>query len=208
MPSRSELTPAIRERICELHSAAKWGYKRIHQRYPTVSLSTIRYTIKKEHERRDGVSKPRSGRPKKPKDANKAKDADKVQDADQVQDADKGKHADKVKDTNQVQDADKVKDADKVQDCDKVHDANKVRLLDAISENTRVTHEYLAEVLSRHRNEQRYMEYLHMRSHDNRNYVTLSYSRERQLKLIFVEPRFVSWFSLDSGRLSMVSCMS
>ncbi|KAJ5509350.1 hypothetical protein N7527_011493, partial [Penicillium freii] len=59
------LTPAIRERICELHSAAQWGYKRIHQRYPWISLSTIRYTIKKEHERRAGVSKPRSGRPKK-----------------------------------------------------------------------------------------------------------------------------------------------
>jgi transposase len=65
MPSRSELTPALRERICELHSAAQWGYKRIHKRYPWISLSTIRYTIKKEHERRAGVSKPRSGRPKK-----------------------------------------------------------------------------------------------------------------------------------------------
>ncbi|KXG52020.1 Guanylate kinase/L-type calcium channel [Penicillium griseofulvum] len=114
MPSRSELTPAIRERICELHSAAKWGYKRIHRRYPNVSLSTIRYTIKKEHERHDGVSKPRSGRPKKPKDANKVKDADKVQDADQVQDADK------------VKDAERAQDTDKVQDCDKVHDANKL----------------------------------------------------------------------------------
>ena len=29
MPSRSELTPALRERICELHSAVQWGYKRI-----------------------------------------------------------------------------------------------------------------------------------------------------------------------------------
>ena len=32
-----------------------------------ISLSTIRYTIKKEPERREGVSKPRSGRPKKSK---------------------------------------------------------------------------------------------------------------------------------------------
>lgn len=64
MPLRSELTSAIRERICELH-AIGWGYKRIHTRYPQVSLSTIRYTIKKEPERRAGVSKARSGRPTK-----------------------------------------------------------------------------------------------------------------------------------------------
>lgn len=32
-----------------------------------IALSTIRYTIKKEPERREGVSKPRSGRPKKSK---------------------------------------------------------------------------------------------------------------------------------------------
>jgi transposase len=73
MPSRSELTPAVRERICELHSAVKWGYKRIHKRYPWISLSTIRYTIKKEHERRSGVSKPRSGRPKKLNEAEKVR---------------------------------------------------------------------------------------------------------------------------------------
>lgn len=66
----SELTPAIRERICELH-AIGWGYKRIHRRYPSIPLSTIRYTIKKEHERHDGVSKPRSGRPKKITEAEK-----------------------------------------------------------------------------------------------------------------------------------------
>ena len=78
MPSRSELTPAIRERICELHSAAHWGYKRIHKRYPWISLSTIRYTIKKEHERRAGVSKPRSGRPSKLNKADKVRLLDTV----------------------------------------------------------------------------------------------------------------------------------
>ena len=78
MPSRSELTPALRERICELHSAAQWGYKRIHKRYPWISLSTIRYTIKKEHERRAGVSKPRSGRPKKLDEAEKVRLLDAV----------------------------------------------------------------------------------------------------------------------------------
>ncbi|KAJ5578367.1 uncharacterized protein N7459_007331, partial [Penicillium hispanicum] len=51
---RSELTPALREHIYELHSAAKWGYKRIHKRYPFVSLSGIRYTIQKDHERLNG----------------------------------------------------------------------------------------------------------------------------------------------------------
>jgi transposase len=65
MAPRSELTPALRERICELSQAAGWGYKRIHKRYPWVSLSGIRYTIKKDRERLNGVSKPRSGRPRK-----------------------------------------------------------------------------------------------------------------------------------------------
>ncbi|KAJ5591463.1 uncharacterized protein N7459_001832 [Penicillium hispanicum] len=65
MAPRSELTPALRERICELHSAAHWGYKRIQKRYPFISVSTVRYTIKKDHERLNGVSKPRSGRPRK-----------------------------------------------------------------------------------------------------------------------------------------------
>ncbi|OOQ88244.1 hypothetical protein PEBR_13161 [Penicillium brasilianum] len=63
MARSKELTPAIRERICELH-AINWGYKRIHQRYPSIPISTIRYTIKKEPERQEGVSKRRSGRPK------------------------------------------------------------------------------------------------------------------------------------------------
>jgi transposase len=84
-----QLTPALRERTCELHSAAQWGYRRIHQRYPWISLSTIRYTIKKEHERRSGVSKPRPGRPKK------------------------------------------------------LNETDKVRLLNAVTENPRVTHEDL-----------------------------------------------------------------
>lgn len=61
MAPRSELTPAIRERICELY-AIGWGYKRIHQRYQQVLLSTVRYTIKKEPERKNGVLKSRSGR--------------------------------------------------------------------------------------------------------------------------------------------------
>jgi transposase len=73
MAPKSELTPALRERICELHDAAKWGYKRIQKRYPFISVSTVRYTIKKDRERLGGVSKPRSGRPKKLDEADRAK---------------------------------------------------------------------------------------------------------------------------------------
>lgn len=65
MAPRSELTPALRERICELYSAAGWGYRRIQKRYPWVSISGIRYTVKKDRERLGGVTKQRSGRPKK-----------------------------------------------------------------------------------------------------------------------------------------------
>lgn len=79
-PKSSDLTPALRERICELHSAVHWGYKRIHKRYPWVSISTIRYTIKKEQERRIGVSKPRSGRPKKLNEEDKKRLLDAIED--------------------------------------------------------------------------------------------------------------------------------
>jgi hypothetical protein len=48
MAPRLKLTPALRERICELHDAAKWGYKRIQKRYPFISISTVGYTIKKD----------------------------------------------------------------------------------------------------------------------------------------------------------------
>ncbi|KAJ5475057.1 hypothetical protein N7539_008123 [Penicillium diatomitis] len=64
MARSKELTPTLRARICELY-AINWGYKRIHKRYPWIPLSTIRYTIIKERERQDSISKPRKGRPKK-----------------------------------------------------------------------------------------------------------------------------------------------
>jgi transposase len=73
MAPTPELTPALRERICELHDAAGWGYKRIHKRYPFVSLSGFQYTIKKESERTGGVTKARSGRPKKLDEADQEK---------------------------------------------------------------------------------------------------------------------------------------
>lgn len=79
MAPRSELTPALRERICELY-AIGWGYKRIHKRYPWISLSGIRYTIKRESERKSGVSKPRSGRPRKLDEADKQRLIDAITD--------------------------------------------------------------------------------------------------------------------------------
>lgn len=65
MPRRGkELSPTVRSRICELHNAG-YGYKRIHQIHPEVPVSTIRYTIKKEADRRDNKSMSRPGQPKK-----------------------------------------------------------------------------------------------------------------------------------------------
>lgn len=72
MGRSKELTLALRERICELHDIG-WGYKRIHRRYPWFPLLTIAYAIKKEPERKIGISKPRSGRPKKLNEKDKAR---------------------------------------------------------------------------------------------------------------------------------------
>ena len=63
-PGSKELTPTTRARICELHSIG-WSYKKIHDRYPNVSYSTIRYTVKKEASRKDQLSNYRSRQPKK-----------------------------------------------------------------------------------------------------------------------------------------------
>lgn len=56
--------PTVRARICELHSIG-WSYKKIHDRFPFISYSTVRYTIKKETSRSDQRSQYRSGQPKK-----------------------------------------------------------------------------------------------------------------------------------------------
>ena len=61
MPVRLELTLAIRERIYKLR-AIGWSYRRIYIRYLQIPLSIIKYTIKKEPERKASVSKLRSGR--------------------------------------------------------------------------------------------------------------------------------------------------
>ena len=72
MARLKELTPALRERICELYDIG-WGYRRIHRRYPWIPLSTIAYTVKKEPARKLGVSKSRPGRPKKLTEDDKAR---------------------------------------------------------------------------------------------------------------------------------------
>ena len=59
--TRRELDPCMRARICELHTEAHWGYKRIHTAHPDIAISTIRNTIKMEQERINQRSKPRSG---------------------------------------------------------------------------------------------------------------------------------------------------
>lgn len=60
---RKELDPQLRSRICELKSIG-WGAKRIHRQHPAIPLSTIKTTLKREKERLNCVSKPRSGRPR------------------------------------------------------------------------------------------------------------------------------------------------
>jgi hypothetical protein len=62
MPRGKEISAQMRSRLCEL-KAIGWGAKRIHKKHPEIALSTIKYTLKKESERLNCCSKPRSGRP-------------------------------------------------------------------------------------------------------------------------------------------------
>ncbi|KFY07262.1 hypothetical protein V492_07300 [Pseudogymnoascus sp. VKM F-4246] len=59
-----ELTPVMRARICELRSIG-WTYKQIQEKHPTIAFSTIVSTCRREHDRVDQKSKPRSGAPRK-----------------------------------------------------------------------------------------------------------------------------------------------
>ena len=59
---RRELDPQMRARICEL-SSIHWSPKEILKKHPELNLSTIKSTIRREKERINHVSKPRSGRP-------------------------------------------------------------------------------------------------------------------------------------------------
>lgn len=63
MARSKELTPTMRARLCELRDIG-WSYRQIHQRYPDIPLSTIRYTISKQSERTGEESLRRNGRPK------------------------------------------------------------------------------------------------------------------------------------------------
>lgn len=59
-----ELSPEMRARICELRSIG-WTYQKIQARHSTIPLSTIVSTCRREHDRVDQKSKPRSGTPRK-----------------------------------------------------------------------------------------------------------------------------------------------
>lgn len=63
MPGSKDLTPTMRARLCELRDIG-WSYRKIHQKYPEIPLSTIHYTIKQQNQRDNQKSSPRSGRPK------------------------------------------------------------------------------------------------------------------------------------------------
>lgn len=63
MARGKELSPQTRSRICELRSIG-WGAKKIHNKHPEISISTIKYTIQNEEKRLDNHTQSRSGRPR------------------------------------------------------------------------------------------------------------------------------------------------
>lgn len=62
---KQELDPFTRTKLVELKTVAKWSYGRIHKEYPTIPLSTIKYTVLQASKRVDNHSLPRSGQPRK-----------------------------------------------------------------------------------------------------------------------------------------------
>ncbi|PMD21255.1 hypothetical protein NA56DRAFT_659243 [Hyaloscypha hepaticicola] len=67
MPPRRgpDLKPELRARISELRSI-QWSYKRIHVKYPEVSLSAIINACQREATRNDrSLTTPRTGAPRK-----------------------------------------------------------------------------------------------------------------------------------------------
>lgn len=52
----------MRTKIVELKTVALWSYRQIHAEYPSIPLSTIKYTVSKAREREKNASLPRSGR--------------------------------------------------------------------------------------------------------------------------------------------------
>jgi len=63
-PRGPELSPQMRLRLCELNSIG-YGAKRISKIHPATTLSTIKYTLRKETIRKNNTSIPRSGAPGK-----------------------------------------------------------------------------------------------------------------------------------------------
>lgn len=59
-----ELSPQLRSRICELYSL---GYKpkKIYEIHRDIPINTIKTTVRREKLRKDNVSRPRSGAPRK-----------------------------------------------------------------------------------------------------------------------------------------------
>jgi len=64
MARRSELSPQMRSRICELHSL-RYSHARIHKIHPEIPLGTIKTTIRREALRVDNQTRPRSGAPRR-----------------------------------------------------------------------------------------------------------------------------------------------
>lgn len=60
-----ELDAFTRTKLVELKTVAKWSYSQIHKEYPTIPISTIKYTCQTAAKRVDNHSLPRSGRPRK-----------------------------------------------------------------------------------------------------------------------------------------------
>jgi transposase len=60
-----ELSVQARSRICELHTAAGYGAKKIHSLHPEWSINTIKTTIRRESLRNDNVTRKRSGMPRR-----------------------------------------------------------------------------------------------------------------------------------------------
>lgn len=59
-----EMTPQMRSRICELRKIG-WSALKIHRQHPTIPISTIKSTIRRESIRDDNKTLPRSGAPRK-----------------------------------------------------------------------------------------------------------------------------------------------
>ena len=63
-PKRSELTPQMRSRTCELRKVGL-GPTRIHRLHPEISINTIKTTLRPEKDRDDNKTRSRSGAPRK-----------------------------------------------------------------------------------------------------------------------------------------------